>query len=140
MKLERWYSFPLGRVEEILRFAGWKKSGRRRSWRRLLEDYCRLDVRGERLYISACGRLFFTLLPSCTEEFKVSVRLSYLAEALEAFEMAGLKPGSMAFTRGGATGGSSPAEGRLAESLHSRSPRVSGSGALFTPFLFPFPT
>ncbi|MEM0119810.1 MAG: hypothetical protein QXJ38_05405 [Thermofilaceae archaeon] len=30
----------------------------------------------------------------------MSLKLSYLAEALEAFEIAGLKPGGVAFTRG----------------------------------------
>ncbi|MEM0024519.1 MAG: hypothetical protein QXM80_02055 [Thermofilaceae archaeon] len=56
-------------------------------------------MRGEKLCIRACGRTFPALLRGCTEELKVSVKLSYMAEALEAFEIAGLKPGSIAFTR-----------------------------------------
>ncbi|MEM0094066.1 MAG: hypothetical protein QW753_06850 [Thermofilum sp.] len=95
---EKWYSFPLETFREVLRFAGWKKRGWRE--RGLLESYCYLDVRGEKLYIGACGRMFFALLRGCEEEFRVSVKLSLLAEALEAFEMAGLRPGSIAFTRG----------------------------------------
>ncbi|MEM0023346.1 MAG: hypothetical protein QXM80_01005 [Thermofilaceae archaeon] len=47
--------------------------------------------------ITACSLSFFTL-PDCMEEFRVSVRLSNVAEALEAFMMAGLVPGSVAFT------------------------------------------
>ncbi|MEM1810071.1 MAG: hypothetical protein QW324_04345, partial [Thermofilaceae archaeon] len=97
-RAERWYGFPLEAFREVLRFAGWKKRGWRE--RGLLESYCYLDVRGEKLYIGACGRMFFALLRGCEEEFRVSVKLSLLAEALEAFEMAGLKPGSIAFTRG----------------------------------------
>ncbi|MEM0023299.1 MAG: hypothetical protein QXM80_03165 [Thermofilaceae archaeon] len=50
--------------------------------------------------ITACSLSFFTLLRGCTEGFRVSLKLSYLAEALEAFMMAGLRPGSIAFTRG----------------------------------------
>jgi len=97
-RAEKWYGFPLETFREVLRFAGWKKRGWRE--RGLLESYCYLDVRGEKMYIGACGRMFFALLRGCSEEFRVSVKLSYLAEALEAFEMAGLKPGSIAFTRG----------------------------------------
>ncbi|MEM1908426.1 MAG: hypothetical protein QXX25_04280 [Thermofilaceae archaeon] len=63
----------------------------------LLEEYCYLDVKGEKLRIGACGRVFFAR--GCTKEFKVSVKLSYLAEALEAFMLAELVPGSIAFTR-----------------------------------------
>ncbi|MEM1848810.1 MAG: hypothetical protein QXN94_00940 [Thermofilaceae archaeon] len=66
----------------------------------LPEEYCCLEVKGEKLYIGACGRMFFALLRGCEEELKVSVKLSYLAEALEAFMLAELVPGSIAFTRG----------------------------------------
>ncbi|MEM0042966.1 MAG: hypothetical protein QXP94_00210 [Thermofilaceae archaeon] len=60
---------------------------------RLLEDYCHLEAKGEKLYIGACGHRFSTL-PGCTEELKVS--LSSIAEALEAFMLAGLVPGGVA--------------------------------------------
>ncbi|MEM0024935.1 MAG: hypothetical protein QXV98_02480 [Thermofilaceae archaeon] len=49
--------------------------------------------------ITACSLSFFAL-PGCTEGFRVSLRLSNITEALEAFMLAGLKPGSIAFTRG----------------------------------------
>ncbi|MEM1930456.1 MAG: hypothetical protein QXH81_10830 [Thermofilaceae archaeon] len=62
---------------EVLRYAEW-----RREVEGLLEDYCRLDAKKERLYIRACGRTFPALLRGCTEELKVTLRLSYLAEAL----------------------------------------------------------
>ncbi|MEM2372788.1 MAG: hypothetical protein QW291_09750 [Thermofilaceae archaeon] len=55
----------------------------------------------------------------------MSVRLSNIAEVLKAFMLAGLVLGGIAFTlvrEGGS--GDSPAEGRLAEGVHSRSPRV----------------
>ncbi|MEM0024397.1 MAG: hypothetical protein QW407_00890 [Thermofilaceae archaeon] len=39
----------------------------------------------------ACSRLFFAL-PGCAEGFEVTLRLSNIAEALEAFMMAGLMP------------------------------------------------
>ncbi|MEM2474542.1 MAG: hypothetical protein QW407_01325 [Thermofilaceae archaeon] len=90
-RAEKWYGFPLEAFKEVLRFAGWRRKGWR--GRGLLEDYCCLEVKREKLYIWACGRVFFALLRGCTEEFRVSVKLSYIAEALEAFMMAGLRPG-----------------------------------------------
>ncbi|MEM4688037.1 MAG: hypothetical protein QXH65_02790 [Thermofilaceae archaeon] len=81
-RAERWYGFPLESFKEVLRFEGLRGRG-------LLEGYASLDVKGEKLHIGACGRVFFALLRSCSEEFRVSVKLSYLAEALEAFEIAG---------------------------------------------------
>ncbi|MEM0344445.1 MAG: hypothetical protein QXP94_02845 [Thermofilaceae archaeon] len=98
MWAERWYGFPLETFEEVLRFAGWRRKGWRE--RGLPEEYCCLEVKGEKLYIGACGRMFFALLRGCEEEFRVSVKLSHLAEALEAFMLAKLVPGSIAFTRG----------------------------------------
>ncbi|MEM1690672.1 MAG: hypothetical protein QW794_04200 [Thermosphaera sp.] len=98
-RAEKWYGFPLEAFREVLKFAEWKRERWRERGRRLLEDYCLLEVKGEKLFIRACGRMFFAELPGCTEELKVSVRLSNIAEVLKAFEMAGLKPGSIAFTR-----------------------------------------
>ena len=98
-RAEKWYGFPLEAFKEVLRYAGWKRERWRERGRRLLEDYCHLEVKGEKLYIGACGRMFFAMLPGCTEELEVSVRLSNIAEVLKAFEMAGLRPGSIAFTR-----------------------------------------
>ena len=86
-RAEKWYGFPLEAFKEVLRFAGWRRKGWRE--RGLLEEYANLEVKGEKLYIGACGRVFFALLRGCAEEFKLSVRLSYIAEALEAFMLAG---------------------------------------------------
>ncbi|MEM3936910.1 MAG: hypothetical protein QW381_03680 [Thermofilaceae archaeon] len=36
----------------------------------LLEGYASLDVKGEKLHIGACGRVFFAMLRGCTEELK----------------------------------------------------------------------
>ncbi|MEM4594803.1 MAG: hypothetical protein QXN29_01110 [Thermofilaceae archaeon] len=36
----------------------------------LLEGYASLDVKGEKLRIGACGRVFFAMLRGCTEELK----------------------------------------------------------------------
>ncbi|MEM4431103.1 MAG: hypothetical protein QW448_08595 [Thermofilaceae archaeon] len=62
--------------------------------------YASLAVRGKP-YIGACGRFLFALLRGCGEELRVTLRLSSMAGALEAFEMAGLKLGSIVFTRAG---------------------------------------
>ncbi|MEM1714738.1 MAG: hypothetical protein QXE91_03055 [Thermofilaceae archaeon] len=81
-RAEKWYGFPLESFKEVLRFEGLRGKG-------LLEGYASLDVKGEKLHIGACSRVFFAMLRGCTEELKVSVKLSYLAEALEAFEIVG---------------------------------------------------
>ncbi|MEM4029091.1 MAG: hypothetical protein QXO02_04305, partial [Thermofilaceae archaeon] len=120
---------------EVLRFAGWRRKGWRE--RGLPEEYCCLEVKGEKLYIGACGRMFFALLRGCEEEFRVSVKLSYLAEALEAFMLAKLVPGSIAFTREERRAVLIQLRG-VAEGVRSRSPRVRGSGALY-PIPLPFP-
>ncbi|MEM0023887.1 MAG: hypothetical protein QXF90_04390 [Thermofilaceae archaeon] len=98
MWAERWYGFPLESFKEVLRYAGLRRKGWR--GRGLLEEYRCLEVKGEKLYIGACGRMFFALLRGCMEELKVTLRLSNIAEALEAFMLAGLRPGSIALTRG----------------------------------------
>ncbi|MEM1714153.1 MAG: hypothetical protein QXE91_00005 [Thermofilaceae archaeon] len=91
-------------------------------------------MKGEKLYIGACGRVFFAMLRGCTEELKVSVKLSYIAEALEAFEIAWLVPGKHSVHARGVARSLSPAEGRVAEGLHTRSPRVTFPIAIFPIF------
>ncbi|MEM1820428.1 MAG: hypothetical protein QXU64_02420 [Thermofilaceae archaeon] len=85
---ERWYNFPLGTVERILEIA-------RRDW--LMGDFIRFTVREGRLRVSACGLSYTTPLPSCEGEYKVTLRLRTLADALRAFKIAGLVPGSIGF-------------------------------------------
>ncbi|MEM1523236.1 MAG: hypothetical protein QW407_06835 [Thermofilaceae archaeon] len=84
-----WYGFPLATFEGILRVAWGRRWG--------LEEYCGITVRGEKMLVGAFGQRFFALLPGCEKEFKVTQRLSSLADALRAFRIAGLKPGSIAF-------------------------------------------
>jgi len=46
--------------------------------------------------VSGCG-LSFTALTGCEGEYKVALRLRTLADALRAFKIAGLVPGSVGF-------------------------------------------
>ncbi|MEM1908694.1 MAG: hypothetical protein QXT79_04920 [Thermofilaceae archaeon] len=85
---ERWYNFPLGTVERILEIA-------RRDW--LMGDLIRFTVKEGRMRISACGLSYTTPLPSCEGEYRVTLRLRTLADALRAFRIAGLVPGSIGF-------------------------------------------
>ncbi|MEM1853899.1 MAG: hypothetical protein QXR56_09405, partial [Thermofilaceae archaeon] len=85
---ERWYNFPLGTVERILEIA-------RRDW--LMGDFIRFTVKEGRLRISGCGLSYTTPLPGCEGEYRVTLRLRTLADALRAFKIAGLVPGSIGF-------------------------------------------
>ncbi|MEM1820693.1 MAG: hypothetical protein QXH81_05715 [Thermofilaceae archaeon] len=84
---EKWFPFPLGAVERILRVA-W------RDW--LMNDLIRFEVREGRMRVSGCG-LSYTTLTGCEGEYKVALRLRTLADALRAFKIAGLLPGSIGF-------------------------------------------
>ncbi|MEM4687578.1 MAG: hypothetical protein QXH65_00435 [Thermofilaceae archaeon] len=85
---ERWFPFPLGAVERILKVAG-------REW--LMGDFIHFTVGGGRMRVSGCGLSYTTLLPGCEGEYKVTLRLRTLADALRAFKIAGLVPGSVGF-------------------------------------------
>ncbi|MEM1909345.1 MAG: hypothetical protein QXH81_02190 [Thermofilaceae archaeon] len=85
---ERWYKFPLGAVERILRVA-WREG--------LMGDFIQFTVREGRMRVSGCGLSYTTLLPGCEGEYKVILRLRTLADALRAFKIAGLLPGSIGF-------------------------------------------
>ncbi|MEM4454376.1 MAG: hypothetical protein QXT28_06685 [Thermofilaceae archaeon] len=84
---EKWFPFPLGAVERILRVAG-------REWS--IGDLIRFTVREGRLRVSGCG-LSYTALAGCEGEYRVTLRLRTLADALRAFRIAGLVPGSIGF-------------------------------------------
>ncbi|MEM1911509.1 MAG: hypothetical protein QW067_00005, partial [Thermofilaceae archaeon] len=84
---ERWFPFPLGAVERILRVAG-------REWS--IGDFIRFEVREGRMRVSGCG-LSYSTLTGCEGEYKVTLRLRTLADALRAFKIAGLVPGSVGF-------------------------------------------
>ncbi|MEM1692037.1 MAG: hypothetical protein QXK45_05125, partial [Thermofilaceae archaeon] len=84
---ERWYKFPLGAVERILRVAG-------REWS--IGDLIRFTVRGGRMRVSGCG-LSYTTLAEGEGEYEVTLRIRTLADALRAFKIAGLVPGSVGF-------------------------------------------
>ncbi|MEM1692480.1 MAG: hypothetical protein QXK45_07395 [Thermofilaceae archaeon] len=84
---ERWFLFPLGAVERILRVA-W------RDW--LMGDFIQFTVREGRMRVSGCG-LSYSTLTGCEGEYKVALRLRTLADALRAFRIAGLVPGSIGF-------------------------------------------
>ncbi|MEM2298145.1 MAG: hypothetical protein QXW23_01320 [Thermofilaceae archaeon] len=85
---EKWYNFPLGAVERILKAAG--REG-------LVGDLIRFTVKEGRLRVSGCGLSYTTLLPGCEGEYRVTLRLRTLADALRAFKIAGLVPGSVGF-------------------------------------------
>ncbi|MEM4453730.1 MAG: hypothetical protein QXT28_03440 [Thermofilaceae archaeon] len=84
---EKWYNFPLGTVERILEIA-------RRDW--LMGDFIRFEVREGRMRVSGCG-LSYTTLTGCEGEYRVTLRLRTLADALRAFRIAGLVPGGIGF-------------------------------------------
>ncbi|MEM1810402.1 MAG: hypothetical protein QW324_06030 [Thermofilaceae archaeon] len=84
---EKWYNFPLGAVERILRVAG--REG-------LVGDLIRFTVREGRLRVSGCG-LSYSTLTEGEGEYRVTLRLRTLADALRAFRIAGLVPGSIGF-------------------------------------------
>ncbi|MEM4925884.1 MAG: hypothetical protein QW448_05050 [Thermofilaceae archaeon] len=84
---ERWYKFPYGAVERILRVAG-------RDW--LMNDLIRFEVREGRMRVSGCGSSYSTLAEG-EGEYRVTLRLRTLADALRAFKIAGLVPGSVGF-------------------------------------------
>ncbi|MEM1930445.1 MAG: hypothetical protein QXH81_10775 [Thermofilaceae archaeon] len=84
---ERWFPFPLGAVERILKAAA-------RDW--LMNDLIRFEVREGRLRVSGCG-LSYTTLTEGEGEYRVTLRLRTLADALRAFRIAGLVPGSIGF-------------------------------------------
>ncbi|MEM1913755.1 MAG: hypothetical protein QW067_11500 [Thermofilaceae archaeon] len=84
---ERWFPFPLGAVESILRVA-W------RDW--LMGGFIRFEVREGRMRVSGCG-LSYTALAEGEGEYRVTLRLRTLADALRAFRIAGLVPGSIGF-------------------------------------------
>ncbi|MEM0459259.1 MAG: hypothetical protein QXZ31_05290 [Thermofilaceae archaeon] len=84
---ERWYNFPYGVVKRILEIA-------RRDW--LMNDLIRFEVREGRMRVSGCG-LSYSTLTGCEGEYRVTLRLRTLADALRAFKIAGLVPGSVGF-------------------------------------------
>ncbi|MEM3944345.1 MAG: hypothetical protein QXJ59_09695 [Thermofilaceae archaeon] len=84
---ERWFPFPLGAVERILRVA-W------RDW--LMGGFIRFTVKEGRMRVSGCG-LSYTALAEGEGEYRVTLRLRTLADALRAFRIAGLVPGSVGF-------------------------------------------
>ncbi|MEM1667892.1 MAG: hypothetical protein QXN94_01885 [Thermofilaceae archaeon] len=84
---ERWFPFPLGAVESILRMA-WREG--------LMGDFIQLTVREGRLRVSGCG-LSYSTLAEGEGEYRVTLRLRTLADALRAFRIAGLVPGSVGF-------------------------------------------
>ncbi|MEM1714805.1 MAG: hypothetical protein QXE91_03390 [Thermofilaceae archaeon] len=84
---EKWYNFPLGAVERILKVAG--REG-------LMGDFIRFEVREGRMRVSGCG-LSYSTLTGCEGEYKVTLRIRTLADALRAFRIAGLVPGSVGF-------------------------------------------
>ncbi|MEM4029531.1 MAG: hypothetical protein QXO02_06540 [Thermofilaceae archaeon] len=84
---ERWFPFPLGAVERILKAAA-------RDW--LMNDLIRFTVREGRLRVSGCG-LSYSTLAEGEGEYEVTLRIRTLADALRAFKIAGLVPGSIGF-------------------------------------------
>ena len=84
---EKWYNFPLGAVERILKAAG-------REWS--IGDFIRFEVREGRMRVSGCG-LSYSTLAGCEGEYRVTLRLRTLADALRAFRIASLVPGSIGF-------------------------------------------
>ncbi|MEM4919692.1 MAG: hypothetical protein QW518_10160, partial [Thermofilaceae archaeon] len=84
---ERWFPFPLGAVERILRVAG-------RNW--LMNDLIRFTVKEGRMRVSGCG-LSYSALAEGEGEYRVTLRLRTLADALRAFKIAGLVPRSVGF-------------------------------------------
>ena len=84
---EKWFPFPLGAVERILKAAG-------REWS--IGDFIRFEVREGRMRVSGCG-LSYSTLAEGEGEYRVTLRLRTLADALRAFRIAGLVPGSIGF-------------------------------------------
>ncbi|MEM0458721.1 MAG: hypothetical protein QXZ31_02540 [Thermofilaceae archaeon] len=84
---ERWYNFPCGAVDRILRVA-WREG--------LMGGFIQFTVREGRMRVSGCG-LSYSTLTGCEGEYKVTLRLRTLADALRAFRIAGLVPGSIGF-------------------------------------------
>ncbi|MEM4030011.1 MAG: hypothetical protein QXO02_08960 [Thermofilaceae archaeon] len=84
---EKWFPFPLGAVERILRVA-WREG--------LMGDFIRFTVREGRLRVSGCG-LSYSTLAEGEGEYRVTLRIRTLADALRAFRMAGLLPGGIGF-------------------------------------------
>ena len=70
--------------------AGW----RGREWS--IGDFIHFTVKEGRLRVSGCG-LSFTALTEGEGEYRVTLRLRTLADALRAFRIAGLVPGSIGF-------------------------------------------
>jgi len=84
---EKWYNFPLGAVERILKAAG--REG-------LVGDFFRFTVKDGRMRVSGCG-LSSSTLAEGEGEYRVTLRLRTLADALRAFRIASLVPGSIGF-------------------------------------------
>jgi len=74
-------------VERILKAAG-------REWS--IGDFIRFEVREGRMRVSGCG-LSYSTLAEGEGEYRVTLRLRTLADALRAFRIAGLVPGSIGF-------------------------------------------
>ncbi|MEM4833835.1 MAG: hypothetical protein QXT57_01780, partial [Thermosphaera sp.] len=74
---ERWFPFPLGAVERILKVAG--REG-------LMGDFIRFTVKEGRMRVSGCG-LSYSTLAEGEGEYRVTLRLRTLADALRAFRI-----------------------------------------------------